>query len=70
MKELFQEYEIKLDFVPGDNIPENLFIAFANAIKYFKKVDRMLAKTIAQDFDTSSSLMEIKSGSLRGFFLT
>jgi hypothetical protein len=70
MKELFQEYEIKLDFVPGDNIPENLFIAFANAIRYFKRVDNMLAKTIAQDFDISSSLMEVKSGSLRGFFRT
>ena len=70
MKELYQEYEIKLDFVPGDNIPENLFIAFANAIRYFKRVDKMLAKSIAQDCDVSSSLMEVKSGSLRGFFRT
>jgi hypothetical protein len=68
MKELFQDYEIKLDFVPGDNTPENLFIAFANAIKYFKKIDKMLAKTIAHDYDVSSSLLEVTSGSLRGFF--
>lgn len=68
MKELFQDYEIKLNFIPGDNNPENLFIAFANAIKYFKKVDKMLAKTIANDYDISSSLVEVKSGSLRGFF--
>jgi hypothetical protein len=68
MKELFQDYEIKLDFIPGDNNPENLFIAFVNAIKYFKKIDKMLARTIANDYDISSSLIEVKSGSLRGFF--
>ena len=70
MKNLFQDYEIKLDFVPGDNNPENLFTAFANAIKYFKKVDKMLARTIAHDYDISSSLMEVKSGSLRASFRT
>jgi hypothetical protein len=68
MKELFQDYEIKLDFIPGNNNPENLFIAFVNAIKYFKKIDKMLARTIANDYDISSSLIEVKSGSLRGFF--
>jgi hypothetical protein len=70
MKEVFQDYEITLDFIPGDNKPEKLFIAFANAIKYFKKVDNMLAKTIAYDYDISSSLIEVRSGSLRGFFRT
>jgi hypothetical protein len=68
MKELFQDYEIQLDFIPGDNDPENLFIAFVNAIKYFKKVDKMLARTIAHDYDISSSLIEVKSGSLRAGF--
>jgi hypothetical protein len=68
MKELFQDYEIKMDFIPGDNNAENLFIAFANAIKYFKKVDKMLARTIAHDYYISTSLMEIEKGSLRGFF--
>jgi hypothetical protein len=68
MKELFQEYEIKLDFVSGDNNPENLFIAFANAIKYFEQVDKMLTRTIAHDYNISSSLIEVQSGSLRAFF--
>ncbi|MDR1748350.1 MAG: hypothetical protein LBR47_04755 [Spirochaetaceae bacterium] len=70
MKEIMQEYEIKLDFISGNNDPEKLFIAVANAIKYFKTIDNMLAKTLSKDNTISTTLIEVQSGSLRSYIRT
>jgi hypothetical protein len=65
-----QEYEIKLDFISGDNDPEKLFIATANAIKYFKTIDNMLAKTLSKNNTISTSLISVEHGSLRSYIRT
>lgn len=67
MKIIEHDYEIKLDFKPGENNPEDLYFAMISAFRYLHESDNVLAKTISNDNSASMSLLSIKEGSLRNF---
>lgn len=70
MQIIEHEYEIKLDFEPGNNNPENLYKAMISAFKYLQESDDILSRTLSKENKVTMSLMSIKEGSLRNFIRT
>lgn len=70
MKIIEHEYELKLDFVSGQNNPEQLYLAMISAFKFLQESDTVLARSISKDNRVTMSLIGIKEGSLRNFVRT